>query len=145
MAERRISSIGLRMEVPLRQADYNRHVAFFSNDGGVWRESVQPLTGRRTVNLPVKFADSLKAEGIAPLPIDYLQQNGMRLPDYDDYDLIGRFLIDKLAKWDEYRLSQLSPDAFSIRKRATDKSPWIGTLKGIVQQEQPTWATATEV
>ena len=130
MAERRISSIGLRMEVPLRQADYNRHVAFFSNDGGVWRESVQPLTGRRTVNLPVKFADSLKAEGIAPLPIDYLQQNGMRLPDYEDYNLIGRFLIDKLAKWDEYRLSQLSPDAFSIRKRATDKSPWIGTFEG---------------
>lgn len=130
MADKRISSIGLRMDVPLRHADYNRHVAFFGNDGGVWRESVQPLTGRRVVNLPRIFADSLQKAGTMPLPIDYLQQNGVRLPEYEEYDKMGQFLIDKLARWDGYRLSQLSPDAFSVRKRATDRSPWIGTFEG---------------
>ena len=31
---------------------------------------------------------------------------------------------------DSYRLSQLTADAFSIRKRANDNNPWIGTFSG---------------
>ena len=39
-------------------------------------------------------------------------------------------LIDQLASWNGYRLSQLTDNSFSIRKRATDRSPWIGTFTG---------------
>ena len=34
------------------------------------------------------------------------------------------------AQWDGFRLSQLTDNAFSVRKRATAMSPWIGTFTG---------------
>lgn len=40
----------------------------------------------------------------------------------------NRALLDHWASWDSYRLSQLTADAFSIRKRANDNNPWIGTF-----------------
>lgn len=39
-------------------------------------------------------------------------------------------LVSQLAAWDGYRLSQLTDNSFSIRKRATSGSPWIGTFTG---------------
>lgn len=38
--------------------------------------------------------------------------------------------MDNWASWNTYRLSQLTADAFSIRKRANDTNPWIGTFSG---------------
>jgi len=38
--------------------------------------------------------------------------------------------VSQLAAWDDYRLSQLTDNSFSIRKRATSLSPWIGTFTG---------------
>ena len=35
-----------------------------------------------------------------------------------------------IAKWDGFRLSQLSSNGYSIRKRATSLNPWIGTIEG---------------
>jgi len=42
-----------------------------------------------------------------------------------------RQTLKNLAEWDGFRLTQLSPHGFSIRKRATDRSPWIGTIEGL--------------
>ena len=39
-------------------------------------------------------------------------------------------MIENIAQWDGFRLSQLSPNGYSIRKRATSRSPWIGTMEG---------------
>lgn len=39
--------------------------------------------------------------------------------------------LKDIAQWDGFRLTQLSPYGFSIRKRATDRSPWIGTIEGM--------------
>lgn len=39
-------------------------------------------------------------------------------------------MLDHWVSWNSYRLSQLTPDAFSIRKRANDDNPWIGTFSG---------------
>ena len=39
-------------------------------------------------------------------------------------------MIDNWAAWDNFRLSQLTDNSFSIRKRATEDSPWIGTFTG---------------
>ena len=38
--------------------------------------------------------------------------------------------LQHIAKWDGFRLSQLSPNGYSIRKRATSITPWIGTIEG---------------
>ena len=38
--------------------------------------------------------------------------------------------LRQIAKWDGFRLSQLSPNGYSIRKRTTSISPWIGTIEG---------------
>lgn len=41
-----------------------------------------------------------------------------------------QLMLDNIAKWDGFRLSQLSPNGYSIRKRATSRTPWIGTMEG---------------
>ena len=38
----------------MREAVYNRHIAFATADGGVWAEPVQPLVGRRVLSLDGK-------------------------------------------------------------------------------------------
>ena len=45
-------------------------------------------------------------------------------------DSITQSMLDNIAQWDGFRLSQLSPNGYSIRKRATSQSPWIGTIEG---------------
>lgn len=117
-----ISAYGLAMDVPMREAAYNRHVAFSCADGGVWSEPVQPLVGRRVLALPGQTAkDTLLQER---------QMLGQRIPAYEAFDEKNRKLIDNWAAWDGYRLSQLSPDAFTLRKRAEAARPWIGTFSG---------------
>ena len=115
-----IRSLGIRMDAPMREALYNRHVAFSCADGGVWSEPVQPLAGRRKLTLGKEDTLSLQQQ----------QMDGKRIPPYEAFDGKNRDLLDNWASWNDYRLSQLSADAFSIRKRANDNNPWIGTFSG---------------
>jgi len=50
--------------------------------------------------------------------------------DLSAMDSITKSMLANIAQWDGFRLSQLSPNAYSIRKRATNISPWIGTIEG---------------
>lgn len=50
--------------------------------------------------------------------------------DGEPDDTRSKTMVDAIASWDGFRLSQLSPNGFSIRKRATAQSPWIGTMEG---------------
>lgn len=113
-----IRSLGIRFDVPMREALYNRHVAFSCANGGVWSEPVQPLVGRRVLTLE---GDNTWQQQ---------QMEGKRIPPYESFDKANRELLDNWASWDGYRLSQLNADAFSIRKRANDNNPWIGTFSG---------------
>lgn len=45
-------------------------------------------------------------------------------------DQITQSMLKNIAKWDGFRLSQLSANGYSVRKRATNSSPWIGTQEG---------------
>ena len=119
-----IQALGIRFEVPMREALYNRHVAFSCAGNGVWSEPVQPLVGRRalTLNNPNRKSTDLT--------LQQQQMEGKRIPDYETFDEYNRDLIDNWASWNSYRLSQLNADAFSIRKRANDNNPWIGTFSG---------------
>ncbi len=107
-----IRALGIKFHVPLREEAYNRHAAFATDGEGVWSEPVQPLTGR--VNL----------EGVYPRQIQGLPIH------IDDTDEQARFLVDNWASWDGFRLSQLTDQGFSIRKRTHADRPWIGTYTG---------------
>jgi hypothetical protein len=132
-----IRSLGIRFDVPMREALYNRHIAFSCADGGVWSEPVQPLVGRRilTLNKADNKKNSNKKKDAQQMPTDepslqQQQMEGKRIPPYESFDEKNRSLLDNWASWDGYRLSQLTADAFSIRKRANNDNPWIGTFSG---------------
>ena len=117
-----IRALGIRFDIPMREALYNRHIAFSCADGGVWSEPVQPLVGRRVLTLGKPQEKDLS--------LQQQQMEGKRIPPYEAFDEKNRSLLDNWASWDSYRLSQLTADAFSIRKRANDNNPWIGTFSG---------------
>ena len=78
------------------------------------------VAGRRKLTLGKEDTLSLQQQ----------QMDGKRIPPYEAFDGKNRDLLDNWASWNDYRLSQLSADAFSIRKRANDNNPWIGTFSG---------------
>ena len=108
-----ITSLGIRLKVPMRQPTYNRHVAFATGDGGVWAEPVQVLEA-----------------GSDRSRLRALQMAGNHI-SADDIPPRARPMLADWAQWDGYRLSQLTDNSFSIRKRATTESPWLGTLTGV--------------
>ena len=114
-----IRSLGIRLQIPMREEAYNRHIAF-ATDNCIWTEPVQPFDGRRPIIMNGDRHRNLQAE----------QMEGKRIPEYSAFDDRNRELLDHWAKWDGYRLSQLTDNSYSIRKRATSESPWIGTLTG---------------
>lgn len=116
-----VASLGLRFDVPLQAEAYNRHVAFSTTDGGVWSEPVQPVVGRRVLTID---------NDTTGLSAQQRQMLGHRLPPFESMNDKGKEYISNWATWDGYRLSQTSPDAFSVRKRATGANPWIGTFSG---------------
>ena len=132
-----ICSLGIRFDVPMREALYNRHIAFSCADGGVWSEPVQPLVGRRilTLNKTDNKKNSNEKKDAQQKSTDesslqQQQMEGKRIPPYESFDEKNRSLLDNWASWNDYRLSQLTADAFSIRKRANNDNPWIGTFSG---------------
>jgi len=50
-------------------------------------------------------------------------------------DSVTQSMIMNIAQWDGFRLSQLSYNGYSIRKRSTSVSPWIGTEEGTLQSD----------
>lgn len=132
-----IRALGIRFDVPMREALYNRHIAFSSADGGVWSEPVQPLVGRRVLTLgdaanrnSGRDVTDKNASKDKEASLQQQQMEGKRIPPYEAFDEKNRSLLDNWASWNTYRLSQLTADAFSIRKRANDTNPWIGTFSG---------------
>ena len=117
-----ISSLGVQFRVPMRTEPYNRHVAFALDNDSLWHEPVQPLEGRS----PLAFDVNWQARQMDYQPI----------PPRSSFDQRQQRLLSEWACWDGFRLSQLTDNAFSIRKRAvtprshTSNLPWIGTLTG---------------
>ncbi len=125
-----IRSLGVRFEVPMREQAYNRHVAFATQDGGVWTESVQPLNGRRVL-ADGRGGGSL-AQGQPQLPAlpEEMQVAGQRVPEPSAFDEKGQALLHHWARWNTFRLTQLSDQGYAIQKRAHANNMWIGTHTG---------------
>ena len=114
-----IRSLGVRFEVPMREQAYNRHIAFATQDGGVWSESVQPLSGRRILK-------SLPSRG----DLEGSQVAGERIPEPSAFDAKNQELLHHWACWNTFRLTQLSDQGYAITKRAHANNQWIGTHTG---------------
>ena len=121
-----IRSLGVRFEVPMREQTYNRHVAFATQNGGVWSESVQPLSGRRILENP----NSDPAHEGAASSMEAQQVAGKRIPEPSAFDEKGQNLLHHWAKWNTYRLSQPNDQGYTVTKRAHANNQWIGTHTG---------------
>lgn len=131
-----VASLGVSMNVPMEGEAYNRQVAFLTENGGVWSEPVQPLDGRRELRLKTTPPDARRAdESLPPEKFQHRnlqaeQMDGRIIPNAEAFDSINNMYIQQWAKWDGFRLSQITPDGYTIRKRAKENRPWIGTMGG---------------
>lgn len=117
-----LNELSIHFKVPMHGEAYERYVSWgplppqggmlalgSPRDSSLTNRMVAPLGGRGASVQPL----------IARRPIN-LEAN----------DAITQNMIKNIAQWDGFRLSQLSANGYSIRKRATSVSPWIGTYEG---------------
>jgi len=115
-----ISGIGLRFDVPLAGEElYNRHVRIAGVNSGLLREAVKGITGlRRDPGAAVRSA----------------QFNGTATPDKSTWDSRVTNRLQWIPTWSDYRLTQLSPDGFNLKKRTKAGQSWVkipgGTRSG---------------
>ena len=93
-----IRALGLTFAVPLREQSWNRHVRFSGPDGGLWAEPIQGGGGNPT------------------------QVAGQRFEG-------GRFYApsetEQHAIWNDFKLTQPTPDGFTVYKRTNAQSAWV--------------------
>ena len=108
-----ISGIGLRFDVPLAEEElYNRHVRIAGVDGGLLNEAVKGITGlRRDPGQNVRTA----------------QYEGDETPTPDTWDpRVGNATRRGwIPNWNDYSLTQLSPDGFTLKKRTQAGQSWL--------------------
>ncbi|KAE8155065.1 hypothetical protein BDV25DRAFT_135398 [Aspergillus avenaceus] len=111
-----ISGLGLRFDVPLKGEElYNRHVRLPGVDGGFLHDAVQGITGlRRDPGEEVRSA----------------QFEGKETPDPDTWDTRVTSRLQWIPAWNDYKLSQLSPDGFTLKKRTKTGQSWVNIPGG---------------
>ena len=113
-----IRGMALAFSVPFREELQNRHVRFATDGDGFWSEPVLMSPGYRDVL--VKNARAMNADQFA----------GKRIPNLDQLGAKEKAQFETVAVWDGFKLSQLSPDSFSIDKRTTAASSWLHSMNG---------------
>ena len=112
-----IRGLGMEFDVPLREEVQNRHVRL-AGDSGMWAEPVKPLVGRRVVSFPGRG-------DIFPS-----QLAGRPIPAFGQFPAQQQEDIANAADWNDYRLTQLHPDGFTIEKRTHAENSWVHVLDG---------------
>jgi len=97
-----VRGLGVQFAVPMRELPANRHVAFSGENDGLWAEPLQPGGG----NAQQELGQSIPARPDDPTS---LNQN---------------------AVWDDFKLSQPTPDGFTIVKRTNPTSTWLYSTAG---------------
>lgn len=125
-----LKSLGLRTAVPMRSADYQRTIAFAKGESFP-ANSVLSSFRESQINKECatksNFTDNYQIFKVKPL----ISRRSINVDSIGRIaDEKSRWLASQLAAWDGFRLSQISPNSYSIRKRATSVSPWIGTIEG---------------
>ncbi|MFM2292343.1 MAG: hypothetical protein RIS29_2156 [Bacteroidota bacterium] len=108
-----IKSLGVQFDVPMRESLHNRHIRFAGDKNGLWSESVKPLIGR----YPFTFRNEKN--------LAEKQFAGERLPEITSEDERAFDFYNDFPAWNDYKLTQLSANGFSIYKRTNNKSSWL--------------------
>ncbi|UUA74194.1 exo-rhamnogalacturonan lyase family protein [Cellvibrio sp. QJXJ] len=110
-----IRALGLRFDVLQRDETYNRHVRFVGEGNGLWAESPQGITGlRRDPGKAVREA----------------QINGVATPALNTWDKRVSERLQFIPVWNDYSLSQVNANGFSIKKRTKAGHAWIDVDQG---------------
>ncbi|KAF2141569.1 uncharacterized protein K452DRAFT_271171 [Aplosporella prunicola CBS 121167] len=111
-----IRGLGVRFDVPLNdEAAYDRHVRFSSAGGGVLAESPQGLTGL--------WKDP--GEGVRRA-----QRAGKPAPALWAWEPEFVARLKWVPVWNDYTLSQSSPDGYTVRKRTGEGRAWVNIPGG---------------
>ncbi|EOA90097.1 hypothetical protein ACJQWK_07866 [Exserohilum turcicum] len=106
-----MSGLGIQFDVPLANEKlYDRHIRIAGVDGGMLHEAVKGITGlRRDPGKDIRSA----------------QYNGTALPDPSTWDQRVTTRLQWIPAWSDYRLTQLSPDGFTLKKRTKAGQSWV--------------------
>lgn len=111
-----IRAIGVRFHVPLEgEASYNRHIRFAGVDGGIFAEAVQGLTGL------------WKDPGVQ---VRQAQVSGQATPEFGQWNPEAQPRLRWIPRWNDFSLSQLSPDGYTMKKRTKAGHSWINVPGG---------------
>lgn len=110
-----LRGLGVRFSVPMRDLPHDRHIRFCGEDGGLWAEGVRNLTGLRRD--PGTDVIQAQLAGKACPPVEQIAER-------------ARTRLSYIPAWNDYTLTQLSPDAFCIRKRTKAGHAWISAAHG---------------
>jgi len=109
-SENFIVGLGIRFSVPLPDELYNRHIRLSGADGGLLREAIKGITGlRRDPGQVVRTA----------------QYEGKQTPDTSTWDQRVTTRLQWIPSFNDYSLSQLSPDGFTLQKRTQPGQSWV--------------------
>ncbi|HEX7350185.1 Tat pathway signal sequence domain protein [Brachybacterium sp.] len=105
-----LTSLGLRLEVPLRSAAHDRHVRIAGSEGGFLTEAVRGLTGlRRDPGAEVREA----------------QIAGRPTPPIETWARAVSDRLHLIPTWNDWTLRQLSAQGYTLAKRTATDRPWI--------------------
>ncbi len=110
-----IRGLGLRFDVVHRDELYDRHVRFVGENGGLWAESPKGITGLRQ--------DPGKAVRDA-------QIDGRKTPPLSEWNPRVSGLLHYVPVWNDFTLSQLNANGFTIKKRTKSGHAWIDSDQG---------------
>jgi YetA-like protein len=110
-----LDSLGVRFDLPLRDALHDRHVRIAGADGGFLVEAVRGITGLRR-----DPGETVRAAQVA----------GLETPPTGEWNPAVSDRLELIPAWPDYKLSQLSSDGFGLRKRTGLGFPWIDIAGG---------------
>lgn len=111
-----VNGLGIQFDVPLKDEElYNRHLRIPGVKGGFLHEAVQGITGlRRDPGEEVRSA----------------QFEGTQTPNVSTWETKVSSRLHWIPVWNDYKLSQLSPDGFTLKKRTKSGQGWINIPAG---------------
>ncbi|MDF9827597.1 hypothetical protein M2447_001695 [Ereboglobus sp. PH5-10] len=114
-----IRGLGVRFEVPMADAPYDRHVRYVGEGRGLWAEAVMGLTGLRR-DPDQRGSNAIKSAQLAGLACPPLSTFNKQVSDRIQY----------IPEWGDSTLTQLSANGFAIRKRTKAGHAWVDVDQG---------------
>ena len=113
-----IRGIGVAFTVPFREERQNRHIRLAGDRDGFWSE-------------PVLMSPGYRAGVVAnAVEMNLAQLQGKRIPNLDQMGATTKAQFQTIAVWDAFKLTQLAPDSYAIKKRTNPESSWLHVTNG---------------